>query len=72
MVSQLAPTIKCAFADALAFSGVRDKKNSELFFNSCYRSVDFDAAQIDTLENRNSEVPPEGVLSDNERWDDSD
>ena len=31
MVSQLAPKIKCALVDALAFSSVRDKKTRSYF-----------------------------------------
>ena len=72
MVSQLAPKIKCALVDALAFSSVRNKKTRSYFLILVTGLLTLTPRKLILLKIAIPKIPPEGVLSDKERWDDSD
>ena len=72
MVSQLAPKIKCALVDALAFSSVRDKKTRSYFSILVTGLLTLTLRKLILLKIAIPKIPREGVLSDKERWDDSD
>ena len=69
--SRRGPTIRCALVDVLAFLSQHDKKTRSYFLILVAGLLTLTLRKLILLK---IAIPksPEGVLSDKERWDDSD